>query len=117
MRSKNTTTQPRKAALKWTIHRRKRGESVSEINFDYGIVVYKHRFNLSRSLDDYYETPINKCIRMGVELKYKTMDCDKLVYEMQIVYKDENDKLQCLCLDLHDWTIAIKHIGDMQCNI
>lgn len=38
-------------------------------------------------------------------------------YEMQIVYKDESDKLQCLCLDLHDWTIAITHIGNMQCNI
>lgn len=88
-----------------------------EKEFDYGIVVYKHRFNMTRSLDDYKETTINKCIRIGLELKYKTMACDNLVYEMQIVYKDEDDKLQCLCLDLHDWTIAIKHIGNMQCNV
>ena len=90
---------------------------MNTIDFEYGIVVYKHRFNMTRSLDDYKETTINKCIRIGLELKYKTMARDKLVYEVQIVYKDENDKLQCLCLDLHDWTIAIKHIGNMQCNI
>lgn len=83
---------------------------MSEIDFDYGIVVYKHRFNLSRSLDDYEETTLNKCIRMGVEL-------NKTMAYVQIVYKDENDKLQFLCLDLHDWTIAIKHIGNMRCNI
>lgn len=90
---------------------------MNEKEFEYGIVVYKHRFNLTRSLDDYKETTLNKCIRIGLELKYKTMACDKLVYEMQLVYKDEKDKLQCLCLDLHDWTINIKHIGNMQCNI
>lgn len=86
-------------------------------NFDYGIVTYKHRFSINRSLDDYEETTLNKCIRTGIEHKYKTMACDKLVTEMQIVYKDENDKLQCLCLDLHDWTFTIKHLGDMMCNL
>lgn len=90
---------------------------MDKCDFDYGILIYKHRFNISHSLDDYREIVLNKCILIGVELKYKTMACDKLVYEMQIVYKDENDKLQCLCLDLHDWTINIKHIGNMQCNI
>lgn len=97
--------------------KRKRWGEVSKKEFDYGKVVYKHRFNMTRSLDDYKETTLNKCIRIGLELKYKTMACDKLIYEMQIVYKDENDKLQCLCLDLHDWIVAIKHIGNMQCNI
>jgi hypothetical protein len=96
---------------------RKRWGEVNEKTFDYGVVVYKHRFSINRSLDDYKETTIETCVRMGVELKYKTMACDKLVYEMQILYKDENNKVQCLCLDLHDWTIAIKHIGNMQCNI
>ena len=65
---------------------------MSEKEFDYGTVVYKHRFNMTRSLDDYKETILNKCIRIGLELKYKTMACDKLVYEMQIVYKDEKKK-------------------------
>ncbi len=86
-------------------------------NFDYGIVTYKHRFSINRSLDDYEETTLNKCIRMGIEYKYKTVACDKLIAEMQIVYKDENDKLQCLCLDLRDWTFAIKNLGHMMCNL
>ena len=86
-------------------------------DFDYGIVVYKHRFSIKRALDDYEETTLNKCIRMGVVLKYKTVACDKLVYEMQILHRDENDKVKCLCLDLHDWTFNIKHIGNMRCYI
>ena len=102
-----------------TVARFTKGEIkvMDKCDFDYGILIYKHRFNISHSFDDYREIVINKCICIGVELKYNTMACDKLVYEMQIVYKDENDKLQCLCLDLHDWTINIKHIGNMQCNI
>lgn len=87
---------------------------VEEFKFDYGIVVYKHRFSINRSLDDYEETTLNKCIRMGIEYKYKTMARDKLIAEMQIIYKDENDKLHCLCEDLHDYTFEIKHKGDMQ---
>ena len=86
-------------------------------DFDYGIVIYKHRFSINRSLDDYGETILNKCIRMGIEYKYKTMACDKLIAEMQVLHRDENGKLQCLCLDLHDWTFSIKHIGNMQCNL
>ena len=85
--------------------------------FDYGIVTYKHRFTINRSLDDYEEITLNKCLRMGVHFKYKTMACDKLVAEMQILYKDENNKPKCLCLDLYDWTFNIKHIGNMQCDI
>lgn len=46
---------------------------MNEKEFDYGIVVYKHRFNMTRSLDDYKEITLNKCIRIGLELKYKTM--------------------------------------------
>lgn len=84
-----------------------------EIDFDYGVVIYKHRFDLDRSLDDYTETTLNKCIRMGLVYKYKTMDCGKLIAEMQIIYRDLDNKMQCLCLDLQDWTFKIKHKGNM----
>ena len=90
---------------------------MSDVTRDYGVVTYKHRFSISRSLDDYKEITLNKCIRMGVVLKYKTVACDKLVYEMQILHRDENNKVKCLCLDLKDWTFDIKHIGNMQCSI
>lgn len=85
--------------------------------FDYGVVIYKHRFNLDRSLDDYVETTLKNCIRIGLVYKYKTMARDKLIAEMQILYKDENNKLQCLCLDLYEWTFEIKHKGNMQLQL
>lgn len=84
-----------------------------EFCFDYGVVIYKHRFSINRSLNDYKKTILNKCIRMGLVYKYKTMSCDKLIAEMQVLYKDKNNNLQCLCLDLHYWTFEIKHKGNM----
>lgn len=85
--------------------------------FEYGYVVYQHRFSIRRSLNDYEEIALNKVLRMGLQLVYKTMACDKLVYELQILHRDASGKVQCLKLDLHDWTISIKHVGDMQINI
>lgn len=89
----------------------------NKINFDYGVVTYKHRFSLNRSLNDYEEFTLNKCIRVEIVLKYYTTDCDKLVYEIQILHRDENNKVQCLCLDLKEWTFSIKYVGNMSCNI
>ena len=88
-----------------------------EFTFEYGIVVFKHRFSVNRSLNDYEETVLNKCIRIGLEFKYYTMACDKLIAELQIVYKDDDNKLQCLKKDLHEWTFEIKHKGNMQISI
>ena len=85
--------------------------------FEYGIVIYKHRFSINRSLNDYEETMLNRCIRMGVQYMYKTMARDKLIAEIQIVYKDDNGKLQCFKGDLHEWTFEIKHKGDMMINL
>lgn len=90
---------------------------MGNFTFDYGIVVFKHRFSIKRSLDDYEETTLDKCIRMGVEYKYYTMARDKLIAEMQILYKDEDGRLQCLCKDLHDFTFEIKHKGDMNISL
>ncbi len=88
-----------------------------DFTFEYGSVTYKHRFSINRSLNDYEETTLNKCIRIGLEYKYYTMACDELVAEFQVVYRDEKDKLQCLCLDLHDYTFKINHKGDMMIQI
>lgn len=54
---------------------------------------------------------------MVLVYKFETMACDKLIAEVQIVYKDEDDNLRCLKADLHDFTFAIKHKGDMQINL
>ena len=85
--------------------------------FEYGVVVFKHRFSINRSLNDYEETTLSKCIRMGVVYKYYTMACDKLIAEMQVLYKDDMGKLQCFKADLHDYTFEIKNLGNMMCHI
>lgn len=85
--------------------------------FDYGVVTFKHRLSIHRSLEDYEEITLNRCMRMGIVYKYKTIGCDKPFAEMQISYKDENGKLRCLCEDLHDFTFSIKHKGDMQIDL
>lgn len=85
--------------------------------FKYGVIEFKKRFNINLSLDDYKVTTLNKCIRMVLVYKFETMACDKLIAEVQIVYKDEDDNLRCLKADLHDFTFAIKHKGDMQINL
>lgn len=92
-------------------------EGNKDFVFDYGIVEYQHRFSITRSLDDYEVTTLNKCIRMGIQYKYYTMACDKLIAEMQITYKDENNKLHCFTADLHDFTFSIKHKGDMRIDL
>ena len=84
--------------------------------FEFGYVVYQHRFSIKRSLNDYEEIALNKVIRMGLQLVYNTMAC-KLVYELQILHRDAEGKVQCLKLDLSEWTVSIKHVGDMMINI
>lgn len=82
--------------------------------FDYGVVSYKHRFSINRPINDYVERMLHRCIRMGIEFK---IIGERSIAEMQVVYKDVDGKLQCLCLDLHDFTFDILHLGDMQCTI
>lgn len=85
--------------------------------FDYGIVEVKHRFNINRSLDDYKVITLNKCYNLYIVYKLKTVDGDRLFPEVQISYKDEDNNLRCLKADLHEFTFAIKHKGDMQINL
>lgn len=92
-------------------------EKEKEFKFDYGIIVYKYRFSISRPLSDYKEIELTKCIRMGLEFKYKTMAKDDLVPEIQIIYKDENNQPQCLCADLREFHFEIKHKGDMMMTL
>lgn len=83
------------------------------MDFDYGVIEYKHRFTLNRSLDDYEVTRIEKCISVSLWRGYKTMAHDKLVNEFQILYRDKNHKTQILKLDLDDWKISLVYKGNM----
>lgn len=87
---------------------------MEEFKFDYGIITYKHRFSINRSLDDYEETMITKCIMLGLEWKSNWKDS---WFEFQIIYKDAKNKNQIKILKLEDWTVNIIHKGDMSINI
>lgn len=86
-------------------------------NFDYGRIMYKHRFSIKRSLVDYEEIFIDNCISISSQFLYKTMACDKLVHEFYILYRDKYGKTQLLKLDSHDYVLKILYVGDMECCI
>lgn len=83
---------------------------MKKIDFDYGVIAYKHRFDIDRPLSDYKEVVLDKCISVKIEYIFKF---GKLVPEIQILYNDKNNKTQCLCLDLRDWTFKVLHQGMM----
>lgn len=82
------------------------------VNFDYGIIEYKHRFSIRRSLDDYKVTRLEKCISVSSQFLYKTMACDKLIHELHIAYRNANGKTELLKLDLHDYTFKVIYVGN-----
>lgn len=86
-----------------------------ELHFDYGKVIVSHRLNINKPIN--HETKIiNQGIRIGFEHKVKNFKGDTF-WQIQILHKDENDKLQCELLDLEDYQIEIKHKGDMSITI
>lgn len=83
------------------------------MDFDYGVIEFKHRFTLDRSLDDYAVTVLDKCIFVGLVYKYYTMACDKLIAEIQIIHRVSPTETRLTKFDLHDVTFKVIHKGDM----
>lgn len=84
-------------------------------SFDYGIVVFKRRFNITASPEEYTGTVLERCIRLGIEYKYTALDGGRVYAQMQILCRDDTGNPQCICLDMRDWSFRIEHLGDMQC--
>lgn len=84
------------------------------MDFDHGVIEYKHRFSINRSLDDYQLTVLDNCICVGLQYKYYTMARDKLIAEVQIVRRVGPKSTECVKLDLHEYTFTVKHKGDMR---
>ena len=70
---------------------------MGEFKFDYGIITFKHRFNMTRSLDDYEEITLNRCIGTSLQLKYKTV---------AFVWIKRNKKTPSLFWGMGFWTRA-----------
>lgn len=84
-------------------------------SFVYGRVVVGHRLHISRPII-HSELVLDKCIRMGIEHKVRNIAGDDY-YEVQILYKDDNNKLQCGKYDLEYFDVTIEFLGDMQVHL
>lgn len=81
--------------------------------FDYGKIEIGHRLNINKPIN-HDKRIIEYGIIIGAVQKVKN---DKAFWEIQIVYRDENHKSQCDCLDLDDFTIKILHKGNMSISL
>lgn len=89
---------------------------IKEFKFNYGVVIYKHRFTINRSLDDYEEIKLDKCIML--ELAWKSnINGTESWFETHIVYKDENNKPQIVKLKIEEYVVKVIHKGDMSINL
>lgn len=85
-----------------------RASDDSGFEFEYGIV-HVHQRNVIHG----EEKKIDRGIRMDFVKKVKCVS-GIAFWEVQIVYKDEEGKLHCDCMNLDEWRIEIKHQGNMQ---
>lgn len=59
---------------------------------------------------------INKGIRMSTYHRVYNMGGDSIM-EIQLMYKDENDQLQCDLLPLNVYHVKIVEVNNMQCEL
>ena len=85
--------------------------------FDYGEIVIKPRFSISRAIDDYPVTVLLNCISVSLVYCYKTMACDKLIAEIQIIYRVSPSSTALYKFDLHDYSFEVVKKGDMSIRL
>lgn len=83
--------------------------------FDYGIVEIRHRLNINKSIN-HEKIIIDKCIRMNLVQK-NNFKKPTVYWEIQICYKDKNNKDQCAIFRLDYYTISILHKGDFAIDL
>ena len=86
-----------------------------EFHFDYGKVIISHRLDINKPINHEAKI-IDKGIRLGLVQKVKNCTSDTF-WQIQILYVDENNKVQCELLDLENYQISIKHKGNMTITI
>ena len=87
----------------------------STFTFIYGKVIVGHRLHVNRPII-HDKLVLDKCIRMGIQHKVRNMAGDDY-YEVQILYKDDNGKVQCGKYDLEYYDVTIEFQGDMQIHL
>ena len=87
-----------------------------DFEFDYGIITVNYRFNLERDLSEYKETIYDKVIQLSFDIRYRGCSNEK-IYLLEILYRDENNKLKYKNFDITDYTVKVKHKGNMIISI
>ena len=87
-----------------------------DFKFDYGIITVNYRFNLERDLSEYKETIYDKVIRLTFSIKVNILN-GKERHLLEILYRDENNKLKYKNFDITEYTVKVKHKGNMTISI
>lgn len=82
--------------------------------FDYGVIKISNRLNINKPIT-FKTLTLEKCIRFGLVKKCSVTG--KSYWEIQIIYKDENNDSQLAKYNLDDKEIRIRHQGDMLIEI
>ncbi len=87
-----------------------------DFKFDYGIITVNYRFNLERDLSEYKETIYDKVIQLTFSIKVNILN-GKERHLLEILYRDENNKLKYKNFDITEYTVKVKHKGNMTISI
>lgn len=87
-----------------------------DFEFDYGIITVNYRFNLERDLSEYKETIYDKVIQLTFSIKVNVFN-GKEKHLLELLYRDEKNKLQYKNFDITEYTIKVKHKGNMTISI
>lgn len=87
-----------------------------DFEFDYGIITVNYRFNLERDLSEYKETIYDKVIQLTFSIKVNILN-GKERHLLEILYRDENNKLKYKNFDITEYTVKVKHKGNMTISI
>ena len=88
-----------------------------DFQFEYGAINIVPRFHYDRKIKEEL-IQFKAVVATSLVLK-RNSDKGALIYEYQILHRDENNgfKTECDTFPLYDYTIIIKHIGDAQIQI
>ena len=77
-------------------------------DFNYGTIVVFPRYNANKPFEETKDIIMN-CIRVGLDPK----DSKESPWEFHVVYRDKRNRIKRKCFDLTNYSLQIKHQGDM----
>lgn len=85
------------------------------MDFIYGQVQISHRLNINKPINHSYII-LDRVTQLGLEHKFDVAK-NKPFFEIQILFRDDNFKMQLLKLSLDDYVVEVLSKGDMKITI